>query len=245
MIACIIPARYESSRFPGKPLADLLGKPMIQHVYERVLLSPVVDLVVVATDDQRIYESVIAFGGKAVMTASYHRSGSDRAAEAAQLLGLSPEDIVINVQGDQPLLNPAQIEEVLQPLLTDDNISMATLIYRIEREEEIFHPHAVKTVLDHQGFALYFSRSTIPFVRDQCQKVNYFKHHGIYAYRASFLKTFASLPDGTLEKLESLEQLRAIEYGYRIKCVISAYDSIEVDSPQELERVKEILSHQR
>lgn len=244
MIACIIPARYESSRFPGKPLADLLGKPMIQHVYERVLLSPLIELAAVATDDPRIYDCVVSFGGKAVMTAPDHRSGSDRVAEAAELLGLSPDDLAVNVQGDQPLFNPAQIEEVLSPLLSDPQLTMTTLIYRIEREEEITHPHAVKTVLDHRGFALYFSRSTIPFVRGRQQKVDYYKHHGIYAYRVSFLQTFTALPDGILEKLESLEQLRALEYGYRIKCILSAFDSVEVDSPEELERVKNILLNQ-
>jgi len=241
MIACIIPARYDSSRFPGKPLADLLGKPMIQHVYERVRLSPRVEMVAVATDDKRIHDRVIDFGGKAVMTASYHRSGSDRVAEAAKILGLADEDIVVNVQGDQPLFNPEQITEVVSPLLRDSRLYMTTLIYPIAREEEVTHPHAVKTVCDREGFALYFSRSTIPFVREKGKKARYYKHHGIYAYRVQFLHTFSTLPDGTLEMLESLEQLRVLEYGYRIKCIVSAYDSVEVDSPEELARVKEML----
>lgn len=217
---------------------------MIQHVYERVLLSPLVDLVAVATDSQIIYDRVTAFGGRAVMTASYHRSGSDRVAEAAHLIGLRADDIVVNVQGDQPLFHPDQIAEVVNPLLADPSLMMTTLIYRIDREEEIDHPHAVKTVCDHQGFALYFSRSTIPFVREREKKADYYKHHGIYAYRASFLRVFSSLPSGTLENLESLEQLRALEYGYRIKCIVSVYDSVEVDSPDELERVKNILQSQ-
>jgi len=241
MITCIIPARFDSTRFPGKPLADLLGKPMIQHVYERVLRSPLVGMAVVATDDERIFSAVQAFGGKAVLTSPAHRSGTDRVAEAVRILELAERDVVVNVQGDQPLFHPEQIEEVVSPLLSDSSLTMSTLIYPIAREEEIYHPHAVKTVCDHQGFALYFSRSTIPYVRGEGKKVQYYKHHGIYAYRRNFIQTFSELPDGTLEQLESLEQLRALEYGYRIKCVVSAYDSVEVDSPGELERVKRIL----
>jgi len=241
MIATIIPARYDSSRFPGKPLADLLGKPMIQHVYERVITSPLVDLAVVATDDDRILRCVSAFGGRAVMTATAHRSGSDRVAEAADLLDLGDDDFVLNVQGDQPLFNPLQIKEVLSPLFTDVTLPVSTLIYPIVRDEEITHPHAVKTVFDHEGFALYFSRSTIPFVRDQGQRVTYYKHHGIYAYRRSFLRLFNALPTGTWERCEALEQLRILEYGYRIKCVISDYDSLEVDTEGELAKVRDFL----
>jgi len=240
-IVCIIPSRYESSRFPGKPLADLLGKPMIQHVYERVIKSELVSLAAVATDDRRIYDAVLAFGGRAVLTAAVHPSGTDRIHEAATLLGLADEDIVVNIQGDQPLFNPAQIEEVAQPLRDDPAIPMSTLIYRIIREEEIGHPHAVKTVCDHQGFALYFSRATIPFVRDRDKTADYYKHHGIYAYRRHFLRTFSTLPVGKLERLEALEQLRALEYGYKIKVVETIHDSVEVDTPAELARVRAIL----
>lgn len=241
MIACIIPARYESSRFPGKPLADLLGKPMIQHVYDRIMQSPLVDMATVATDDERIFTCVRSFGGRAVMTASTHRSGSDRVAEAAEILGLDDKDIVVNVQGDQPIFNPTQIEEVVVPLLDNVALPIATLIYRITREEEIAHPHAVKTVCDHEGYALYFSRSSIPFVRDKDRRADYYKHHGIYAYRRAFLRVFTRLPMGVLEQCEALEQLRALEYGHRIKCVISSYDSVEVDSEEELARVRDIL----
>lgn len=240
-IVCIIPSRYESSRFPGKPLADLLGKPMIQHVYERVMKSELVSLTAVATDDRRIYNAVLAFGGRAVLTAAVHPSGTDRIHEAATLLGLADEDIVVNIQGDQPLFNPAQIEEVAQPLRDDPAIPMSTLIYRIIREEEIGHPNAVKTVCDHQGFALYFSRATIPFVRDRDKTADYYKHHGIYAYRRHFLRTFSALPVGKLERLEALEQLRALEYGYKIKVVETIHDSVEVDTPAELARVRAIL----
>ncbi|HOK06115.1 MAG TPA: 3-deoxy-manno-octulosonate cytidylyltransferase [Syntrophales bacterium] len=241
----IIPSRYESSRFPGKPLAPLMGKPMIQHVYERVRSSPLVDLVAVATDDDRIREAVAAFGGRAVMTASRHRSGTDRLHEAAEILGLSNDTIVINIQGDQPLFHPRHIEEVTTPLLEDPDLPMSTLIYRIVRPEEIHHPNAVKTVCTQDGFALYFSRSTIPFVRDGGQKAVYYKHHGIYAYRRSFLRLFASLPTGRLERLEALEQLRALEHGYRIKVVETDHDSVEVDTEEDLRRVEEIMINGR
>jgi len=240
-VVCVIPSRYESSRFPGKPLADLCGKPMIQHVYERVLRAKTVTEAAVATDDRRIFDAVEKFGGRAIMTAGRHRSGTDRIAEAATVLNLDENDIVVNIQGDQPIFEPAQVDEVVAPLLADASIPMSTLIYRIVREEEITHPNAVKTVFDKDHFALYFSRSTIPYDRDGVYEVNYYKHHGIYAYRRHFLDTFSRLPQGILEKLEALEQLRALEHGYRIKVVETAYDSVEVDTPAELTRVKEII----
>ncbi|MDX9746304.1 MAG: 3-deoxy-manno-octulosonate cytidylyltransferase [Syntrophales bacterium] len=240
-IVCIIPSRYGSSRFPGKPLADLCGKPMLQHVYERVLRVASVTDAVVATDDQRIFDTVLQFGGQAVMTADRHRSGTDRLAEAATVLGLDDNDIVVNIQGDQPLFEPLQIDEVVAPLLADPSIPMSTLIYRIVREEEINHPNAVKAVFDRDFFALYFSRATIPYDRDHSHEVHYYKHHGIYAYRRHFLETFSTLPQSPLEKLEALEQLRALECGYRIKMVETAYDSVEVDTPAELARVRNIL----
>jgi 3-deoxy-manno-octulosonate cytidylyltransferase (CMP-KDO synthetase) len=241
-IAVIIPSRYESTRFPGKPLADLLGKPMIQHVYERVLASGTASLAAVATDDARIFAAVESFGGRVFMTSDRHRSGSDRIAEAANLLGLRDDDIVVNVQGDQPVFEPVQIDEVVAPLLADAALPMSTLVYRIRREEEITHPNVVKTVFDGSGNALYFSRATIPFVRDRGKTAEYYKHHGIYAYRKHFLDTFTKLPEGVLEHLESLEQLRALEQGYRIRVAITEHDSIEVDTPQELERIRRILA---
>ena len=240
-VVCIIPSRYESSRFPGKPLADLCGKPMIQHVYERVAQAKAVPYVAVATDDERIFAAVGKFGGKAIMTAATHRSGTDRIAEAVQSLKLSADAIVVNIQGDQPIFEPVQVDEVIAPLLADPSINMSTLIYKIVLAEEITHPHAVKVVLDHQNFALYFSRSTIPYVRDKRLTADYYKHHGIYAYRLDFLDIFTKLPEGKLEKLEALEQLRALEYGYKIKVVITPHDSVEVDNQQELERVRQIL----
>ena len=241
-IVCIIPSRYESSRFPGKPLADLCGKPMIQHVYERVAKAKAVPYVAVATDDQRILDSVKKFGGNAIMTATTHRSGTDRIAESVKNLHLSADAIVVNIQGDQPIFEPAQVDEVIQPLLDDPTINMSTLIYKIILDDEITHPHAVKVAFDNEGFALYFSRATIPYVRDKSLKADYYKHHGIYAYRRDFLDIFTRLPEGKLEKLEALEQLRALEYGYKIKVVITPHDSVEVDNKQELERVRRILT---
>ena len=226
----------------GKPLADVLGKPMIQHVYERVLQSESASLAVVATDDRRIFEAVENFGGRVVLTSPDHATGTDRIAEAAAALGLAGEDIVVNIQGDQPIFEPVQIDEVAKPLLEDPAVDFSTLIYRIRREEEITDPNAVKVAFDRNHFALYFSRSTIPFVRDRGKTADYWKHHGIYAYRMSFLSVFTRLPQGALEKLEALEQLRALEHGYRIKVVETRYDSIEVDTPHDLERVKTFLA---
>lgn len=240
-VICIIPARYASTRFPGKALADLLGKPMIQHVYERVLKARTLSFAAVATDDERIVAAVEGFGGRAIMTAATHRSGTDRIAEAVSRLDIEDSDIVVNIQGDQPLFEPSQIDEVAKPLLDDPAIPMSTLIYKIVREEEVRHPNAVKVVFDRDHFALYFSRATIPYARDKGREGNYYKHHGIYAYRREFLKKFTELPEGNLEKLEALEQLRALEHGYRIKVVETPYDSVEVDTRQELERVRRLL----
>ena len=241
-VVVIIPSRYQSTRFMGKPLADVLGKPMIQHVYERVLLSKSATFAAVATDDQRIFEAVEKFGGRVILTSADHPSGTDRIAEAAQKLGLADTDIVVNIQGDQPTFEPTQIDEVVKPLLEDPAVEFSTLIYKIQRDEEITDPNAVKVAFDKDHFALYFSRSTIPFVRDRGKKADYWKHHGIYAYRKSFLVAFTKLPQGTLEKLEALEQLRALEHGYRIKVVETDFDSIEVDTPHDLERVKALMA---
>jgi 3-deoxy-manno-octulosonate cytidylyltransferase (CMP-KDO synthetase) len=244
-VICIIPARYSSSRFEGKPLADICGKPMIQRVYERVLKSGTVSDVVVATDDERIFEAVGRFGGKAVMTRTAHRSGTDRIAEAVSGLSAADRDIVVNIQGDQPLFEPSQIDEVVKPLLDEPSVDFSTLIYRIRRQEEISDPNAVKVVFDRDHFALYFSRSPIPYFRDVGGPPIYYKHHGIYAYRKSFLVTFTKLEEGYLERLEALEQLRAMEHGHRIKVVETLQDSIEVDTPQDLERVIKVYEKGR
>jgi 3-deoxy-manno-octulosonate cytidylyltransferase (CMP-KDO synthetase) len=241
-VVCIIPSRYQSSRFEGKPLADLCGKPMIQHVYDRVMTSRSITYAAVATDDERIFSAVEAFGGRVIMTSTEHRSGTDRIAEAVSGLGLDKTDIVVNIQGDQPVFESSQIDEVVKPLLDDPDIPMSTLIYRIVRAEEITHPNAVKVVFDKNRFAIYFSRSTIPFVRDKNLTTDYYKHHGIYAYRKGFLDVFTKLPEGDLERREALEQLRALEYGYKIKVVETLHDSVEVDTPAELEGVRRLIA---
>lgn len=233
-----IPARAESSRFPGKPLCDILGKPMIVRVLEKARLCRVLSSVYVATDSELIFRAVTDHGGKAIMTLENHHSGSDRVAEAARSLNLDPQDIVVNIQGDQPLFDPDMIREVIEPLIEDPFIPMSTLIYRIIREEETHHPNAVKTVFDRDGFALYFSRSTIPFYRRPDMNEDYYKHHGIYAFREDFLQTFSNLPVGKWERAEGLEQLRALENGYRIRVVITEKDSVEVDTTEDLDRVR-------
>ncbi len=241
-IIVVIPVRYGSTRFEGKPLADLVGKPVIQHVYERACRSSTAALTVVATDDERIRRAVEAFGGRVIMTSSFHRSGTDRVAEAADYLGLAPDDLVVNIQGDQPLFEPSQIDEVTAPLIADPALQMATLIYRIRIPDEITHPNAVKVTFDQHSFALYFSRATIPFVRDRGMETSYYKHHGIYGYRRSFLSVFTALPEGVLEKLEALEQLRPLEYGHRIKVIETDFDSLEIDTPQDLKRARTMLT---
>ncbi|MCA1960259.1 MAG: 3-deoxy-manno-octulosonate cytidylyltransferase [Desulfomonile sp.] len=241
-IVGFIPARAESTRFPGKPLADILGKPMIMWVYHRSLRSPTLSEAYVATDSQEISDAVCRCGGKAILTSSTHSTGTDRVAEAARAVGLKGSDIAVNIQGDQPLMDPSMVDEVVTPLLDDPAIPMSTLIYRIVRDEEINHPNAVKTVFDREGFALYFSRATIPYYRDDQSSMNYYKHHGIYAYRNDFLQHFATLPHGALEVSERLEQLRALEHGFRIKVVLTEKDSIEVDTPADLQRVRDEAS---
>lgn len=242
-VIAIIPARYHSNRFEGKPLAPISGKPMIQHVVERAWQVDMLSKVVVATDDNKIAEAVKSFGGEVVMTRPDHSSGTDRLAEAADLIDISEHDIVVNIQGDQPLFPAEVIEQVAGPMLEDPALPMSTLIYKIIRPEEIDDPNHVKTVFDRNGNALYFSRASIPFQRNPAEsgKPTYYKHLGFYAYRKGFLLTFVSLPEGEWERFEKLEQLRALEYGYTIRVVLTEYDSIEVDTPKDIERVEELL----
>ena len=242
-VVAIIPARWRSNRFPGKPLALIAGKPMIQHVVERAMQVPLLSRVAVATDDERIAAAVAAFGGEVVLTRSDHVSGTDRLAEATDLLGLAEHDVVVNIQGDQPLFPPEVVEQVARPLIDDPTLPMSTLIYKIIRPEEITDPNHVKTVFDRNGNALYFSRSPIPFQRNPEEPVSptYYKHLGFYAYRKGFLRNFVSLPEGEWERFEKLEQLRALEYGYRIRVVLTEHDSIEVDTPQDALRVEEMI----
>jgi 3-deoxy-manno-octulosonate cytidylyltransferase (CMP-KDO synthetase) len=231
----IIPARYESSRFPGKPLALIHGLPMIGQVILQARKIPGVSLVAVATDDLRIADSALAFKAEIVMTRADHRSGTDRVAEAARQLGLSPQILVVNCQGDQPFLPIQAVSDLIARHQAHPAWPMSTLIYRITNPAEIPDPKHVKTVFDHSGKALYFSRSAIPFYRDGEEDQAYYKHLGIYAYPMSFLQTFTQLSTGLLESAEKLEQLRALEYGYPIQVVESAQDSFEVDSPADLQ----------
>jgi 3-deoxy-manno-octulosonate cytidylyltransferase (CMP-KDO synthetase) len=236
----ILPARYGSTRFPGKPLALILGRPMIRHAYERAKAAEGVDRVVAATDDNRIFEAVRAFGGEAVMTRSDHPSGTDRLAEAVDILGLDDRDVVINVQGDQPAFDPRQVSEVLAPLVEDPDLDMSTPIIKTIDPLEIGNPNHVKVVFDDKMNALYFSRAPIPWPREGDQSF-YFKHIGIYGYRAGFLRKFVKLPEGRLETIERLEQLRALEHGFRIRVVVTEMDSLEVDRPADLKKVEALL----
>ena len=236
----LIPARYGSTRFPGKPLAKVLGKPLIQRVYEQAQKIPGLDGLWVATDDRRIFECVEGFGGRAVMTRPDHPSGSDRLAEAAALLDLAPEDIVVNIQGDQPVFPPRLIAQLSGLLERDCSAVMATPARRLSDPEVARNPNAVKVVFDRRGRALYFSRSPLPYWRDSA-KPYFFRHIGIYAYRVEFLQNFVTLPPGRLEEAEKLEQLRALEYGFPIHVVETVEDTVEVDTPEDLVRLEAFL----
>ncbi len=237
----IIPSRYGSSRFDGKPLAKILGRAMIERVYQNARAAKKVTEVVVATDDQRIIRAVESFGGRAVLTSADNPSGTDRVGEAAEKLGLAATDLVVNVQGDQPLIDPRCLDAVIEPLLIEPEIGMTTLAFAIVRKEEITDPKDVKVTFDQKGFALYFSRATIPHDRDGNMVFNTYKHLGVYAYTRHFLDLFRALPEGNLERIEKLEQLRALEHGLRIKVVITEYDSPEVDLPSDIPRIEQLL----
>jgi 3-deoxy-manno-octulosonate cytidylyltransferase (CMP-KDO synthetase) len=240
-IYAFIPARYQSSRFPGKPLAIIAGKPMIQHTYERALACSELSAVYVATDDRRIKACVEGFGGNALMTRSAHVSGTDRIAEAARKIGVKDRDLVVNIQGDQPAFQPEVVSAMIQPLIADASIPMGTLKCRIQDEADITNPNHVKVVVDNRGFALYFSRCPIPFCRDENLGQVHYKHLGFYCFRMDFLLKFTALPEGTLEALEKLEQLRALENGYHISVAESVYDSIEVDVPADVGAIEATL----
>ncbi|HUX21320.1 MAG TPA: 3-deoxy-manno-octulosonate cytidylyltransferase [Spirochaetia bacterium] len=233
----VIPARYESSRLPGKPLADIIGKPMIQWVYETASKSKLLTELVVATDDERIVGVVRAFGGRAVMTDPNASTGSDRVAEVVRN---RDEDIVVNIQGDEPFLDPLMIDEIVAPLANDPELPMCTSMHEVLRSEDFNNPNVVKVVTDVDGNALYFSRSLIPFPRKP-EGHQVFEHIGIYAYRRQFLLTLASLPQTPLEKLESLEQLRVIECGHRLRVVETKrpYIALSVDTPEDLETARD------
>ncbi|MFP4445440.1 MAG: 3-deoxy-manno-octulosonate cytidylyltransferase [Desulfosudaceae bacterium] len=242
-VTAIIPSRFGSSRFAGKPLVPIAGIPMIQRVYERIRQAPDVTDIAVATDDRRIYEAVTAFGGKCLMTGGQCRSGTDRVAEAAAQLDLADDDIVVNIQGDQPLIAPETVEATIIPLLDrPPAFAMTTAACAIVKPREKTDPKDVKMVLDRDGFALYFSRAAIPFARDGETDFEMYKHLGIYAYTRKFLDIFTELPNGRLEEIEKLEQLRALEFGHRIRTVITPFDSPEVDIPDDIGRIEAQLN---
>ena len=240
-IIAFIPSRYGSTRFPGKPLAMIAGKPMIQHTYGCAEKCPDISEVYIVTDDERIFKCVEGFGGKAVMTKEKHPSGTDRIAEAVEILGLADEDIIVNIQGDQPFFDPSVISDMVKPLIDDKAIPMSTLKYRIKDPDEINNSNIVKVVSDNDDFALYFSRCTIPFFREKPPELEYYKHLGFYAYRKDFILEFSRLPIGKLENAEKLEQLRAMEYGYKMKVIETDSDSIEVDTMEDLRKVEELI----
>jgi 3-deoxy-manno-octulosonate cytidylyltransferase (CMP-KDO synthetase) len=240
-ITAFIPARYGSTRFPAKPLALIDGKPMIRHVYQCAVSCPDISEVYVVTDDERILKCVEEFGGKAVMTAKEHQSGTDRIAEAVQVLGLKDDDLVVNVQGDQPFFDPSIISLLVAPLVKETDIPMSTVVCGLKDAADIRNINIVKVVIDRDGFALYFSRSPIPFYRESASGNAYYKHLGFYAYRKGFLLKFSNLPAGSLETAEKLEQLRALEHGYKIRVVETIHDSVEVDAPEDIQKVERML----
>lgn len=252
-VVAIIPARYGSSRLPGKPLLDLGGTPMIVRVARRAGMARLVDRVIVATDDQRIAEVVNAAGYEARMTSATHETGTDRLAEVA---GELEAEIIVNVQGDEPLLDPSAIDSAIEPLLEDTTLLMSTTCEPLESAELILDPSVVKVVTDEDGFALYFSRSPIPLPRDEVRRCGsleaalehnpdltslFAKHTGLYAYRREFLLRYATLPRTRLERIESLEQLRALEHGFRIRVVSVGHHSIGVDTPEDLETLRQFI----
>ena len=242
----LIPARYASTRFPGKPLALLAGKPVIQHVYEQAV--KVLDAVYVATDDERIYNKVTEFGGKAVMTSTKHHSGTDRIEEALEKVG-GDFDVVVNIQGDEPFIAQSQIETLCH-CFEDEDTQIATLGKPFECIKAVENPNSPKIVVDNRGYAMYFSRSVIPFVRgverqEWLKKYPFLKHLGIYAYRTEVLKAITRLPQSSLELAESLEQLRWLENGYRIKVGITNVETVGIDTPEDLQRAEDFIRNRQ
>lgn len=239
-VIVVIPSRYASTRLPGKPLVPLAGKPMVQHVYERAKQAQTVHRVIVATDDQRIVDAVTAFGGEARMTRSDHRTGTERIAEVAVH---EPGDVFVNVQGDEPLIDPAAIDTAVGALLEEPQAQIATVATPIRHAGDIMDPNVVKTVLDFDGNALYFSRAPIPWIRDTQQKlhVKYWKHLGLYVFQREALLEYSTLPQGELEKIEQLEQLRWLENGWKIRVAEVVHDAVSVDIPEDVGRVERLM----
>jgi 3-deoxy-manno-octulosonate cytidylyltransferase (CMP-KDO synthetase) len=238
----VIPARYLSTRFEGKVLVDLMGKPMLQHVWERAKEAIVLDDLIIACDDEKVAAVAREFGAKVVMTSKGHACGTDRIVEVVNPIDVK---IVINIQGDEPLINPRMIDAVGQALLDNPKVSVATIMKRLDDPGELNDPHVVKVVVDKDNFALYFSRSLIPCRAEgsEVEHPGYFKHIGLYGYTKDFLFTFKNLQPSLLEKTEKLEQLRILEEGYRIKVIETKFDTIGVDVPGDLEKVKDYLKN--
>ena len=241
-VLAVIPARFASTRFPGKVLAPLAGKPLLAHVYERTKRARLVSDVVVAADDARILDALRPLGINVVMTMTGHLSGTDRIAEVA---AQSDAEIIVNVQGDEPLIDPETIDAAIRPLLEDATIPMSTARKRITQIERINNTNVVKVVCDNRGRALYFSRCPIPYIRDAADRLSHWdchwQHIGLYVYRREFLLAYARMPQSSLEKFEKLEQLRALENGFPIAVVETEYDSLSVDTPEDLEKVRAVL----
>lgn len=242
-IIAIIPARYQSSRFPGKPLALINGKPMIQWVYERVSSIQKISQTYVATDDERIAECVQQFNGEAIMTSAKHESGSDRLAECTEILKLNEDDIILNIQGDEPLIQEIMVQELISTI-SDQDVYMGTLKERITDVDDIENPNIVKVITDVNNNAIYFSRYPVPYDRSGLKDLVYYRHVGVYAYRVFFLKRFTQLPKSCLEIAESLEQLRVLENGYKIRVLETQCSSIGVDTVEQLKFVEEIMRRQ-
>ena len=242
----IIPSRFDATRFPGKPLATLKGKSIIQHVYEQASGSSLADAVYVATDDKRIFDEVNSFDGRAVMTSGSHNCGTDRIAEAAKNIEC---DIIVNVQGDEPFIRPEMIDDTVQLLRDDEKASMSTLCVKIDNQEDLLSPHSVKVVMDREGYAMYFSRSPIPYYRDDWKDLNniihipdktvVMKHIGIYGYRKDVLMEFTSMDKGNLEEIEKLEQLRALSAGLKIKVKETEFNTFGIDTKDDLRKAEE------
>jgi 3-deoxy-manno-octulosonate cytidylyltransferase (CMP-KDO synthetase) len=238
----VIPARYASSRFPGKALAKVDSRTMLEHVYERVSMARYLTTILIATDDERILEAARSFGARVKMTRTDHISGTDRVAEVAA--AFEDYELIVNIQGDEPLIDPNAIDAAILPLLEEQAIPMGTLKKRIEDPREITDPNVVKVVTDRFQNAIYFSRAAIPYPRD-CKGITHFKHVGLYVYRRNFLLRYSDMPQGPLEQIEKLEQLRALENGFQIRVVETDYESFGVDTPEDLERIQRLIAASR
>jgi len=236
----VIPARYASTRFPGKPLADIDGKPMIQHVYESAARSKLLNRIIVATDDKRIYDAVMRFWGEAVMTSSKHKSGSDRIGEVIKTAGLKDADIIVNIQGDEPFIDYRNIDKAIMPLIKDKDIDVSTLVCKIDDIREINDPNTVKVVFDKEKFAIDFSRKVKPYNQGK-KKANFYKHIGLYVYRKNYLEKYIKMKPSKRELAEKLEQLRILDNNGDIKVVLTRLNSQSVDTKEDLKKLRQLI----